>query len=127
MAQEISYQKLLYIDLNPGDVNLGHPKTNDSQQIIKNLREGEFLCLHVNEWNNGWIIKTREEKIIGSLSKRGNIMLNQQGIIPNQFEFQQGEVTVKNVYRHIKRDELTNVIIEDRFVVIPQIRVCRES
>ena len=43
----------------------------------------------------------------------------------NQFQFQQGEVTVGRIYRHLKTDEMTGEILEDWFVVIPQIRVCR--
>jgi ATP-dependent DNA helicase RecQ len=36
-----------------------------------------------------------------------------------------GEVRLHAVYRHLKLDEVTGKVMEDWFVPIPPIRVCR--
>ena len=43
------------------------------------------------------------------------------GILPTQFEFLPGEITVRSIFRHLKTHEVTGEIVEDWFVVIPQL------
>ncbi|WP_017719812.1 RecQ family ATP-dependent DNA helicase [Kamptonema formosum] len=120
-------QWMLYLDLEPSDVNLGYPATRNSQPIIKTLREGDPLQIKAKQFgkNWGWVIITQQGWEIGNLSKKCTETLRRKGIQVNQFQFQQGEVTVGSIYRHLKTDEITGEIPEDWFVVIPQIRVCR--
>ncbi|MBS9387841.1 MAG: RecQ family ATP-dependent DNA helicase [Dolichospermum sp. WA123] len=114
-----------YFDLTPADVNLGHPSTRNRQVIIRRLLEGTSIILRTNYQGNGWSIFTQDNNEIGALSRGGTQSLRDKGIHPGQFEFQFGEVTVRYIYNHTKIDEVTGDILEDRFVVIPQIRVCR--
>ncbi|HEY9873431.1 MAG TPA: ATP-dependent helicase, partial [Candidatus Obscuribacterales bacterium] len=118
-------EQMLYLDLNPGDVYLDNRSTLNQQPLIKNLQEGEPLQMRVNSYGNGWVILTDRGQEIGSLSKRATEELRRKGIQINKFQFQQGEVTVRSIFRHIKTDNLTGEILADCFVVIPQIRVCR--
>jgi len=60
-----------------------------------------------------------------ALSRKGTDELWRRGVLVNQFQFQQGEVSVRSIFRHIKLNDITREIEEDWFVVIPQIRVCR--
>jgi ATP-dependent DNA helicase RecQ len=115
----------LYIDLSPKDVYLSHPQTQQEQKSIKRLREGELLVLRTNRWSNGWDIYTSARVMVGTLSKNANKNLQQQKIDPTTFQFHAGEVTVRSLYRHLKTDEVTGDILEDWFVVIPKIRICR--
>ena len=117
---------MYYFDLTPADIHLGHRTTINEQDTIKHqLCEGAPLLLRTNQYNNGWSIFTQENQAIGSLSRRGTQSLRAKGIHPGQFGFQPDEVTVRSIYRHLKVNEVTGEIIEDWFVVIPQIRVCR--
>lgn len=120
-------RQLLYLDLTPGDVNLGHRDTRQHQNVIQTLREGEPLRLVANAWKTGWEIQTPTGTGIGALSKAAVTRLQQRQIVPNAFHFQSNEVTVRYIYRHLKIDEITAEILEDWFVVIPQIRLCRYS
>ncbi len=54
-----------------------------------------------------------------------NTEFRQKGIVPAQFQFQPGEVTLRSIFRHLKTHEVTGEIVEDWFVVIPQLRVYR--
>ncbi len=116
---------MLYGDYTPGDVHLGYAATKNQQTIIKNLCEGSFLQLKANQFGDGWIIRIQQGQEIGKLSRRGTEELAKKGICPGQFQFQSGEVTVRSIYRHLKVDDVTGNTLEDWFVVIPQIRVCR--
>ncbi|MCG6137161.1 MAG: hypothetical protein MET45_21425 [Nostoc sp. LLA-1] len=118
-------QLMHYFDLTPSDVNLGYTATRNRQDIIKTLREGTPLQLKINQIGNRWRICTDDNQEIGCLSLRGTQSLINKKIEPNQFQFQHGEVTVRYIYHHIKRDDVTGHILEDWFVVIPKIRVCR--
>lgn len=118
-------QLMHYFDLTPADVNLGHNATKNQQGIIKTLCEGTPLQLKTNQWGNGWSICTEQNQEIGCLSKKGTQSLTNKKIYPNQFQFQFSEVTVRYIYHHIKIDDVTGDILEDWFVVIPKIRVCR--
>ncbi|MBW4494353.1 MAG: RecQ family ATP-dependent DNA helicase [Oscillatoria princeps RMCB-10] len=118
-------QRMLYLDLNPKDVHIGDRATVDQQPIIETIREGEPLQMRVNRYGNNWAILTQQGREIGCLSKRGTEKLQGKGIQVNQFQFQRGEVTVGSIFRHLKTDDITGEILESRFVVIPQIRVCR--
>ncbi|WP_414589077.1 RecQ family ATP-dependent DNA helicase [Scytonema sp. PCC 10023] len=118
-------QWMFYSDLTPAGVNLGHWCTKNRQQIIANLQEQSQLQLKVNKYNDGWEICTAQGQPIGGLSKKTNSDLAAKGFKPGDFQFQPGEVTVRSIYRHLKVDDLTGDVIEDWFVVIPQILVCR--
>ncbi|MBD2169272.1 hypothetical protein H6G04_33460 [Calothrix membranacea FACHB-236] len=119
-------QLMYYFDLTPADVNLRHITTRNQQDKIKILREGTPLQLKTNQWGDGWNICTERHEQIGCLSRKGKELLSNKKIVPNQFQFKFGEVTVRYVYHHIKIDDVTGDILEDWFVVIPKIRVCRE-
>lgn len=131
LAQLLTYpenqlpQLMYYFDLTPADVNLGHKATQHRQDLIRTLREGINLQLKANQWGNGWNIFTESHEQIGCLSHKGKKLLGNKNIHPNRFRFQAGEVTVRYIYHHIKRDDVTGHILEDWFVVIPKIRVCR--
>ncbi|MDD1417596.1 RecQ family ATP-dependent DNA helicase [Dolichospermum sp. ST_sed1] len=114
-----------YFDLTPADVNLGHEFTRNRQGIIRRLLEGTSIILRTNDWGNGWSIFTQDNNEIGALSRGGTQSLRDKGIHPGQFEFQFGEVTVRYIYNHTKIDEVTGDLLENWFVIIPQIRVCR--
>lgn len=118
-------QKLFFFDLSPSDVNLGYWATKNQQAVIKNLREGEFLQMKANTFGDGWVILTEQGIEIGALSRRTNTEFRQKGILPAQFQFQPGEVTLRSVFRHLKTHEVTGEILEDWFVVIPQLRIYR--
>jgi ATP-dependent DNA helicase RecQ len=87
--------------------------------------EGSPIELKANFPGNGWSIFTPNNQKIGYLSHNATEFLRNKGIQAGQFEFQSHEVTVKYIYHHIKKDEITAEVLEDWFVVIPQIRVCR--
>ncbi len=97
------------------------------RNVIKILCEGDVLELKANNHNNAWRIFTPNNDEIGCLSKRGTQLLKHKGIFPGQFQFQPGEVTVRYLYHHTKRDDITGKTSENWFVVIPQIRVCRNA
>jgi RecQ family ATP-dependent DNA helicase len=118
-------ERMFYIDLTPGDINLGHPATKSKQQIIIRLTEGVELLMQVNSYKNGWNILTADGQCIGALSKKANAELSKKGCVPEKFNFRSGEVTVKSIYRHLNIDDVSGEIREDWFVVVPQIRVCR--
>jgi ATP-dependent DNA helicase RecQ len=118
-------QILQYLDLTPKDVNLGHATTRHSQDRILQLREGMPLQLKVNQRKKGWEIWTEDGVSIGALSRWGSQRKLPQKGIHLGFNFQPGEVSVRHIYRHLKRDELTGEVQEDWYVVIPQIRICR--
>jgi ATP-dependent DNA helicase RecQ len=118
-------QKLFYFDLTPGDVNLGYWVTKNQQAVIKALREGESLQMKVNSFGDSWVILTQQGVEIGALSKSAKAKLTQKGILPAQFQFQPGEVTLRSIFRHLKTHEVTGEIVEDWFVVIPQLRIYR--
>jgi ATP-dependent DNA helicase RecQ len=118
-------QLMHYFDLTPADLHLGHRSTKNKQGIIKLLLEGTSIILRTNDWGNGWSIFTQDNNEIGALSRGGTQSLRDRGIHPGQFEFQFGEVTVRYIYNHTKIDEVTGELLEDWFLIIPQIRVCR--
>ena len=118
-------QVMHYFDFTPADVYLGYRSTKQNQDIIKRLSEGDFIKLRINSWGNGWSIFTEQNQEIGSLSRNGTQFLRNRGIHFNQFTFQSGEVTVRYIYQHTEMDDVTGEIVEEWFVVIPQIRVCR--
>ncbi len=117
--------KMLYLEMTPKDVHLGYNATKKSQQIIRNLHEGDPLQMCVSRYGNGWIILTSDGEEIGKLSKKADSDLIKKGIIPGQFQFQPGEVTVQSIFHHIGIDKITGKITEEWFVIIPQIRICR--
>ncbi|RCJ24412.1 recombinase RecQ [Nostoc minutum NIES-26] len=118
-------QLVYYFDFTPGDVHLGSQITRNQQKVIKNLIEGSPIELKANSFGNGWSIFTHHNQKIGYLSHKGTEFLRKKGIQAGNLEFQSHEVTVKYIYHHIKKDEITAEVLEDWFVVIPQIRVCR--
>ncbi len=119
-----SYQKLLYLDLTPRDVNLGYQPTRNQQEIIRKMQEGQLLQLRGNKWG-GWNIFTPEGVAIGALSRRGNDELRQKRITPDRFQFRPGEVKIRYVYQQLDIDEVTNESKDSWFIVIPQIRISR--
>jgi ATP-dependent DNA helicase RecQ len=116
---------IFYADMNPKDVNLGYQATQRQQQIIKNLCEGDPLHFRPSDWKDSWRIYTVDEKEIGALSRAANTELCDREIHPERFQFQDGEISVRHVYRHKKVNDVTGETLEDWFVIIPQIRVCR--
>ena len=117
--------RINYFDLTPKDVHLGFQSTQQSQDVIQTIREGDPLHLRPNAWGDGWSIFTEQSIEIGALSKTCNQSLRWKGIEPKRFPFQPGEVTVRYIYRHTKTAEDSNEILEDWYVVIPQIRIYR--
>ncbi|MEH2232877.1 MAG: RecQ family ATP-dependent DNA helicase [Nostoc sp.] len=120
-------QLMRYFDLTPSDVHLGYELTKRRQNIIKSLHESTPMELRINSFGNGWSIFTRQNQEIGCLSWDGTQSLINKGMSPGQFQFQPGEVTVRYLYQHTKRDDITGEISENWFVAIPQIRVCRNA
>jgi ATP-dependent DNA helicase RecQ len=118
-------RRLVYRDLGPEDVYLGHPATRKEQQLITGLREGSPLQLRVNRFGDGWLVCTEKGKEIGDLSRSADEDLRRRGLGAGAFGFAAGEVRVGRVYRHLKFDDITGDKTEDWFVVIPQLRVCR--
>lgn len=116
---------VFYDDMNPKDIFLSFKETQRHQDIIKNLCEGDCLHLSPSHWKDSWRIYTIDGKEIGSLSRSANAKLLAQQINPNQFKFQVEEVTVRQVYWHKKVNDVTGEVLEDWYIVIPQIRVCR--
>jgi ATP-dependent DNA helicase RecQ len=124
-----------YADLSPfgerrggqqrGNINLGCPATESNQAIIRRLRERDNLQMRSNRYRDGWIICTNQGEEIGALSRHANQILSQQGLHPNHFEFQPGEVTIRHIYKHLNIDEITGEIQKEWYIVVPQIRVCR--
>jgi ATP-dependent DNA helicase RecQ len=120
-------QQIIYLDLTPEDVHLGYQKTRNQQgqEIITDLREGDTIQIKVSSFGDSWVITTQQGQEIGKLSDKAKGELKKRGMEPKKFQFQLGEVTVGSIYRHLKIDDLTGEILEDWFVVIPQIRICR--
>lgn len=117
-------QFVLYVDLTPGEVNLGFEGSKDRQGIIQQLKEGDAIDLRATAAGNNWTIR-RNNQVIGLLSSQAVDKLRHRGINPGEFTFQPSEVTVRNVYRHLETDPVNGEILSDWYVVIPQIRICR--
>jgi ATP-dependent DNA helicase RecQ len=118
-------KRIHYFDFNPSDVNLGDRATQRNQDGIKTMREGDPLYLQPNSWGNGWSIFDEKQVEIGALSRKCNQSLAWKDLEPSKFHFQPGEVTVRYIYRHVKTAEDSDEILEDWYVVIPQIRIYR--
>ncbi len=126
-------QFIFYADLSPygnlgrngGDINLGYKATTENQEIIKMLQEGNQLKIRINRFKNNWGIYTSDNIEIGELSSKATKELTERNIKLREFQFHDKEVTVRNVYRHLKTDEVNGDILEDWYVVVPQIRICR--
>ncbi|MDX1976247.1 MAG: ATP-dependent helicase [Pseudanabaenaceae cyanobacterium bins.68] len=116
---------IFYADMNPSHVSLGFPGTRESQGIIEALKEGDTIDLITTSARNNWTIR-RNHQVIGLLSSKAVTELADRSIIPGRFIFNSGEVTVRSIFRHLKTDEVTGEIVEDWYVAIPQIRVCRD-
>jgi ATP-dependent DNA helicase RecQ len=117
--------RLVYLDLTPEDVDLGHRATLTQQDLIGRLHEGAPLRLRVNRFHDGWLVCTPEGIEVGDLSRNGDERLRERGLGAGSFDFRDGEVRVGRVFHHLKFNDVTGEKTEDRFVVIPQIRVCR--
>ena len=118
-------QRLTYLDLTPGDVDLGYRETTQRQRVIKELHEGTPLKFRVNRFGDGWLVCSDRGVVIGDLSRTADQNLHKRGLGAGKFEFAAGEVRVGRVYRHLKFDDITGDKTEDWFVIIPQLRVCR--
>jgi len=116
---------MLYGDFTPGDVHLGYSATKNNQAIIQSLQEGTPLQIKTSKFGDSWLILMQNGREVGKLSKAGTSELAKKQIHPKQFQFQLGEATVRSIYRHLKIDDVTGNILEDWFVVIPQICICR--
>lgn len=81
--------------------------------------------LKITLMGNSWDIRTKDNIKIGALSRSKSQELIQKGVSPNNFVFRDGETTIRGIYRHIQTDPVTGEIMQDWFVVIPQIRICR--
>lgn len=117
-------QQILYLDLTPKDVKLGHPATQRQQAVIEHLQEGEPLLLSTDSSQTGWAMYARRQ-CIGALSNAAVQALRDKHIHPGAFHFLPGEVTVRAIFRYLKVDEVTGEVLDEWFVPIPQIRVCR--
>jgi ATP-dependent DNA helicase RecQ len=87
--------------------------------------EGDALNLRPNPADDSWLIQTARGQYVSALSRGCNQQLARDGLGPGAFAFMAGEVRVHAVYRHLKLDEVTGKVLEDWFVPVPQIRVCR--
>jgi len=119
-------QFVFYADLTPRDVNLSFVGSTDNhrQETIKHLKEGDLIDLRATAAGNNWTIRSNNQ-VIGLLSNRAVADLRNRDINPGNFAFRRGEVTVRNVYRHVETDEITGEILDAWYVIIPQIRICR--
>jgi ATP-dependent DNA helicase RecQ len=117
--------RINYFDFSPGDVHLGYWATQKRQDQIKTMREGDPLYLQPNPRRDGWIIADENGNGIGALSRKCNDSLRWKGLAPDKFQFGSDEVTVRYIYRHVKTADDSDEIVEDRYVVIPQIRIYR--
>lgn len=117
--------RINYFDFNPRDINLGTRATQRNQDAIKTMREGDLLYLQASSWVNGWSLFNEKQVEIGALSRKCDESLVCKGLEPGKFNFQPGEVTVRYIYRHVKTAEDSDEILEDWYVVIPQIRIYR--
>lgn len=121
--------RMLYHDLTPAHIWLGHNDTVAQQETIRALHEG--MPLQLMPYGSpigaetGWEIQTATGTRIGALSQKANALLAEKGVRPGQFEFKTGEVTVHSIYRQLGVDQVTGKVNQDHFVVLPQIRVCR--
>ncbi|MBR8831697.1 MAG: ATP-dependent DNA helicase Rep [Chroococcopsis gigantea SAG 12.99] len=122
--QNISHDQLLYLDLTPRDVNLGHRAARNQQKLIKKMQEGDSLQLTGNQ-RGGWDILTGEGVAIGALSKQCNDFWRRKGISSDSFGFEGGEVRVRYIFQHLDIDGVSDEIKDRWFVVIPQIRLVR--
>ena len=119
-------QFVYYADLTPKDVHLSFDGMRDEskQRIIKDIKEGELINLKAIQNGKNWTIR-KNDQVIGLLSNQAVGDLKNRGITPSNFTFQSEEVTVRSVYRHLKTDEVNGDILEDWYLVVPQIRICR--
>ncbi len=117
--------RLVYRDLTPKDVNLGHQAMRQQQCLIKRLQEGDFLQFRVNEFGDGWLVYTPEGEVIGDLSRQADQDLRKLGLGAGSFQFRDSEVRVGRIFQHLSFNDVTGEKTEDWFVVLPQIRVCR--
>jgi ATP-dependent DNA helicase RecQ len=119
-------QFVFYADLTPKDINLSFDGSTDrhKQNIIMQIKECDFIDLRATVAGRNWTIRSNNQ-VIGLLSNQAVADLRNRNINPGNFIFQPGEVTVKSIYRHLKIDEINGDILEDWYVVIPQIRICR--
>lgn len=119
-------QFVFYKDLTPKDVHLSFKGSQDKkkQEIIKKLKEAESIDLEATVAGDNWTIRSNTQ-VIGLLSKNAVADLRKRHINPGGFAFQPGEVSVKNIYRHVETDHITGEIVNDWYVVIPRIRICR--
>ncbi|WP_243458649.1 ATP-dependent helicase, partial [Nostoc sp. UIC 10630] len=69
-------QLMRYFDLAPSNVYLGYESTQNRQNVIKKLCEGDVLELRANNHNNAWRIFTPNNDEIGCLSRRGTQFLS---------------------------------------------------
>jgi ATP-dependent DNA helicase RecQ len=126
---------IFYADMNRKDVNHGYRQTKNkqNQEIIKKLKEGENLLLKKNRFKNNWGIYTLSNIEIGELSSGRNAgtkdigkrKLDRAQISLNEFQFEDGEVSVRHIYLFKEVDDVTGETLDEWFVIIPQIRVCR--
>jgi ATP-dependent DNA helicase RecQ len=119
-------QFVFYADLTPKDINLSFDGSTDRrrQNIITQIKEGDLIDLRATTAGNNWTIRSNNQ-VIGLLSNQAVANLRNRNINPGEFTFQPGEVTVRSIYRHLKIDEVNGDILEDWYVVIPRIRICR--
>jgi ATP-dependent DNA helicase RecQ len=119
-------QFVFYADLTPKHVHLSFDGMRDEskQRIIKDIKEGELINLKAIQNGKNWTIR-KNDQVIGLLSNQAVGDLRNRGITPSNFTFQSEEVTVRSVYRHLKTDEVNGDILEDWYLVVPQIRICR--
>ncbi len=126
-AEQISINTpriIFYADFTPQDIHLGFQGARDNQQIIKGLKEGDVIDLRATQNQDNWTIR-KDNRVIGLLSRHAVQNLRNRGIAPRDFVFQQGEVRVRNIFRHLETDQVTGEILNEWYVVIPQICVCR--
>jgi len=121
-SNQILSHRLLYLDLEPRDVNLGYPDTLNNQKLIKQLKEGDIIDLVPNHRGDNLLI-IGDNQVIGQLSRAGKERLESKGILLREFKFEPGQVRVKNIFCHFDIDKLTGKINQEWCVIIPQIRL----
>ncbi len=74
--------RLVYRDLTPRDVDLGHHAVRDQQSLIKQIHEGAPLQFRVNQFGDGWLVCTPEGVGIGDLSRQADQDMQKRGLAP---------------------------------------------
>lgn len=104
---------ILYHDITPKQIWLGHADTLRQQQTICELREGMPLHLVPDRYGTGWEVQTAAGRGIGALARPTNSALARKGVRPGRLQFRPGEVSVRSIYRHLEVHAVTGAVQQD--------------